>query len=108
MDEFNREVQRRVSALPGGEDVSSGFAAPWRDDHLNGSFQFAARARDERTVRISAESLGNFLNKDRKSDIRIHVSLVGTYKRPCSDLPITGKKADISFLNQCSMSALAI
>ena len=43
VDEFYREVQRRVSALPGVEHVSSGFAAPWRDDHLNVSFQFAAQ-----------------------------------------------------------------
>ncbi len=43
VDEFYREVQRRVSALPGVEHVSSGFAAPWRDDHLNVNFQFAAQ-----------------------------------------------------------------
>ena len=43
VDEFYREAQRRVSALPGVEHVSSGFAAPWRDDHLNVSFQFAAQ-----------------------------------------------------------------
>jgi putative ABC transport system permease protein len=43
VDEFYREVQRRVSALPGVEHVSSGFAAPWRDDHLNISFQFDAQ-----------------------------------------------------------------
>jgi putative ABC transport system permease protein len=43
VDEFYREVQRRVSALPGVEHVSSGFAAPWRDDHLNVSFEFAAQ-----------------------------------------------------------------
>ncbi|NYF50548.1 ADOP family duplicated permease [Tunturiibacter gelidoferens] len=43
VDEFYREAQRRVSALPGVEHVSSGFAAPWRDDHLNVSFEFAAQ-----------------------------------------------------------------
>ncbi len=44
VDEFYREVQRRVSALPGVEHVSSGFGAPWRDDRgLNISFQFAAQ-----------------------------------------------------------------
>lgn len=44
VDEFYREVQRRISALPGVEHVSSGFSAPWRDDQrLNISFQFAAQ-----------------------------------------------------------------
>jgi putative ABC transport system permease protein len=44
VDEFYREVQRRVSALPGVEHVSSGFTAPWRDDRsLNVNFQFAAQ-----------------------------------------------------------------
>ncbi len=44
VDEFYREVQRRVSALPGVEHVSSGFSAPWRDDrNLNVNFQFAAQ-----------------------------------------------------------------
>jgi putative ABC transport system permease protein len=41
--EFYREAQRRVSALPGVEHVSSGFAAPWRDDHLDVNFEFAAQ-----------------------------------------------------------------
>jgi len=41
--EFYREVQRRVSALPGVEHVSSGFGTPWRDDRgLSINFQFAA------------------------------------------------------------------
>jgi hypothetical protein len=45
VDEFYREVQRRVSALPGVEHVSSGFGTPWRDDRgLSISFQFAAQA----------------------------------------------------------------
>jgi hypothetical protein len=44
VDEFYREVQRRVSALPGVEHVSSGFGTPWRDDRgLSISFQFAAQ-----------------------------------------------------------------
>jgi putative ABC transport system permease protein len=44
MDTFYREVQRRIGALPGVEHVSSGAAAPWRDDRgLNTSFQFAAQ-----------------------------------------------------------------
>ncbi|MEG9431049.1 ADOP family duplicated permease [Terriglobus sp. ADX1] len=43
VDEFYREVQRRVRALPGVEHVSSGFGTPWRDDRgLGVSFQFAA------------------------------------------------------------------
>ena len=42
--EFYREAQRRVSALPGVEHVSSGFGTPWRDDRgLSISFQFAAQ-----------------------------------------------------------------
>jgi predicted permease len=45
VDEFYREVQRRVSALPGVEHVSSGFGTPWRDDRgLSISFQFAAQS----------------------------------------------------------------
>jgi putative ABC transport system permease protein len=44
VDQFYREVQRRIGALPGVEHVSSGFSAPWRDDRgLNISFQFAAQ-----------------------------------------------------------------
>src|ERR1700761_4958 len=44
VSEFYREVQRRVSALPGVEYVSSGFGTPWRDDRgLSISFQFAAQ-----------------------------------------------------------------
>jgi len=44
VDEFYREVQRRVSALPGVEHVASGFGAPWRDDRaLSIAFQFAAQ-----------------------------------------------------------------
>jgi predicted permease len=44
VDAFYREVQRRVSALPGVEHVASGFGTPWRDDRgLGISFQFAAQ-----------------------------------------------------------------
>jgi putative ABC transport system permease protein len=44
VDEFYREVERRVSALPGVEHVSSGFGTPWRDDRgLSIAFQFAAQ-----------------------------------------------------------------
>jgi putative ABC transport system permease protein len=42
--DFYREVQRRVSALPGVEHVSSGFSVPWRDDRaLNIRFAFAVQ-----------------------------------------------------------------
>jgi predicted permease len=41
---FYREVQRRVAALPGVEHVSTGFSVPWRDEQgLNISFAFAAQ-----------------------------------------------------------------
>src|SRR5580693_2749770 len=44
VDEFYREAQRRVSALPGVEHVSSGFGTPWRDDRgLSINFKFAAQ-----------------------------------------------------------------
>jgi putative ABC transport system permease protein len=44
VNEFYREVQRRVGALPGVEHVSSGFIAPWRDERSVGlTFQFAAQ-----------------------------------------------------------------
>ena len=43
VSEFYRDVERRISALPGVEHVSSGFSVPWRDDQgLNISFTFAA------------------------------------------------------------------
>jgi putative ABC transport system permease protein len=42
VNEFYREVPRRVAALPGVERVSSGFSTPWRDGReLNISFSFA-------------------------------------------------------------------
>jgi predicted permease len=41
--EFYHEIERRVSTLPGVEQVSSGFSVPWRDEQgLNISFTFAA------------------------------------------------------------------
>jgi len=43
VEEFYREAERRVAALPGVEHVAEGFVAPWRDDRgLNISFTFAA------------------------------------------------------------------
>ncbi len=42
VQDFYREVQRRVSTLPGVEHVSSGFGVPWRDGRaLSISFTFA-------------------------------------------------------------------
>jgi ABC-type antimicrobial peptide transport system permease subunit len=42
--DFYREVMRRVSTLPGVEQVSSGFSVPWRDEQgLGISFSFAAQ-----------------------------------------------------------------
>jgi predicted permease len=44
VQEFYRDVERRISALPGVEHVSSGFAVPWRDEQgLNINFTFAAQ-----------------------------------------------------------------
>jgi predicted permease len=41
IQDFYREVQRRVSTLPGVQDVSTGFSVPWRDEQgLNISFAF--------------------------------------------------------------------
>ncbi len=43
VQDFYREVQRRVSTLPGVAHVSTGFSVPWRDDQaLDISFAFAA------------------------------------------------------------------
>jgi len=41
VNDFYREVQRRVGALPGVENVSTGLSVPWRDGQaLNISFMF--------------------------------------------------------------------
>jgi putative ABC transport system permease protein len=52
VQDFYREVQRRVSTLPGVQHVSSGFGVPWRDGRaLSISFTFsvegARRQKDE-------------------------------------------------------------
>jgi putative ABC transport system permease protein len=42
--DFYHNVQRQVGALPGVEQVSTGFSVPWRDDQgLNISFAFTAQ-----------------------------------------------------------------
>jgi putative ABC transport system permease protein len=44
VQDFYREVRRKVSALPGVSHVSTGFSVPWRDDQgLDISFSFAAQ-----------------------------------------------------------------
>jgi len=44
VQEFYREVQRRIGALPGVDHVSTGFSVPWRDEQgLNISFQFSVQ-----------------------------------------------------------------
>ena len=44
VQEFYREVKRRIAALPGVEQVSTGFSVPWRDEQgLNISFAFAVQ-----------------------------------------------------------------
>jgi len=44
VQEFYREVKRRIAALPGVEHVSEGFSVPWRDEQgLSISFAFAAQ-----------------------------------------------------------------
>ena len=44
VQEFYREVQRRIAAIPGVEHVSTGFSVPWRDGQaLNISFAFAVQ-----------------------------------------------------------------
>ena len=43
VQEFYRDVEQRISALPGVEHASSSFSVPWRDEReLNISFTFAA------------------------------------------------------------------
>jgi putative ABC transport system permease protein len=44
VQDFYREVRRRVATIPGVEYVSEGFSAPWRDDRgLGINFSFAAQ-----------------------------------------------------------------
>jgi predicted permease len=44
VQDFYREVQRRVSSIPGVENVSTGFSVPWRDGQaLNISFAFSVQ-----------------------------------------------------------------
>jgi len=44
IQEFYREVQRRVGTQPGVEHVSTGFSVPWRDEQgLNISFAFTVQ-----------------------------------------------------------------
>ncbi len=44
VQDFYHEVQRKVSALPGVDHVSTGFSVPWSSDQeLNISFAFAAQ-----------------------------------------------------------------
>ncbi|HJX84578.1 MAG TPA: ABC transporter permease, partial [Candidatus Angelobacter sp.] len=65
--EFYRDVQRRVSALPGVEHVSSGFSVPWRDGRaLNISFTYALEGarrtigQDDPRARFRSVSPGFF------------------------------------------------
>ena len=65
--DFYREVQRRVGALPGVQQVSSGFSVPWRDAQaLNISFTFAMdgaarqNGRDDLRARFRSISPGFF------------------------------------------------
>ncbi|HTV58956.1 MAG TPA: ADOP family duplicated permease [Verrucomicrobiae bacterium] len=65
--EFYRNVQQRVSSLPGVERVSSGFSVPWRDTRgLNIGFTFAAEGaprengQDDWRARFRSVSPGYF------------------------------------------------
>jgi len=65
--DFYREVQRRVSTLPGVEHVSSGFGVPWRDGRaLSISFTFAVEgatrenSKDDARARFRSISPGFF------------------------------------------------
>jgi predicted permease len=62
VSEFYREVQRRVSTLPGVEHAATGFAVPWRDDREQSiSFTFAAqgaRRPDGQDFRANFRSVG--------------------------------------------------
>ena len=65
--QFYRDVQQRVSSLPGVERVSTGFSVPWRDGRaLNISFSFAIQgaprenAQDDPRARFRSVSPGFF------------------------------------------------
>src|SRR5262249_14067223 len=65
--DFYREVQRRVSTLPGVQHVSSGFGVPWRDGRsLSISFTFAVEgatrenSKDDARARFRSVSPGFF------------------------------------------------
>jgi putative ABC transport system permease protein len=67
VQDFYREVQRRVATLPGVEHVSSGFSVPWRDNEaLNIAFAFSAvgetrkNGQDDYRARFRAISPGYF------------------------------------------------
>jgi hypothetical protein len=54
VQDFYREVQRRVSALPGVANVSTSFSVPWRDDQaLNISFAFAAQGAARKNAQLA-------------------------------------------------------
>jgi predicted permease len=65
--DFYRDVQRRISALPGVEHVATGFSVPWRDGNaLDISFQFAVdgatreNGKDDLRARFRSVSSGFF------------------------------------------------
>ena len=67
VNDFYREVQRRVGELPGVEHVSSGFGVPWRDGRaLSISFTFAVdgaqrdNSKDDIRARFRSISPGFF------------------------------------------------
>src|SRR5580700_1943199 len=67
VQDFYREVQRRVGALPGVQRASSGFSVPWRDSQgLNITFTFAMdgaarqNGRDDLRARFRSISPGFF------------------------------------------------
>ena len=67
IQEFYREAQRRVSALPGVQSVASGFSAPWRDGRwLGARFLFSVEglsqedARDDLRAKFRFVSPGYF------------------------------------------------
>lgn len=67
VNDFYREVQRRVGMLPGVEHVSTGFSVPWRDGQaLDISFAFAVQGatrkngQDDLRARFRSVSPGFF------------------------------------------------